>query len=85
MEVIQQVAEEFREDPEVGEWVTEDPVMLGVDKFTESGVVIKFMIQTQPDKIFATRREMLRRIKNRFDQGDFRIAALLIRWTQNSL
>ena len=74
MEVIQQVAEEFREDPEVGEWVTEDPVMLGVDKFTESGVVIKFMVQTQPDKIFLTRREMLRRIKKRFDQEGIEIS-----------
>jgi len=74
MEVIQQVAEEFREDPEVGEWVTEDPVMLGVDKFTESGVVIKFMVQTLPDKIFLTRRQMLRRIKNRFDREGIEIS-----------
>jgi len=74
MEVIQEVAQEFREDPEMGEWVTDEPVMLGVDKFTEYGVVIKFMVQTQPDKIFPTRRQLLRRIKNRFDQEGIEIS-----------
>ena len=74
MEVILEVAENFRTDPEIGEWITDDPVMLGVDKFTESGPVIKFMVQTQPDKIFATRRELLRRVKNRFDEEGIEIS-----------
>ncbi|MGB5815852.1 MAG: mechanosensitive ion channel domain-containing protein [Thermoanaerobaculia bacterium] len=68
MEVILDVAKNFRADPEFESWVTDDPVMLGVDKFTEYGVVIKFMMQTRPDKIFPVRRQMLRRIKNRFDR-----------------
>jgi small conductance mechanosensitive channel len=74
MDVIQQVAKDFREDPEMGDWVTDEPVMLGVDKFTEYGVIIKFMVQTQPDKIFPTRRQLLRRIKNRFDQEGIEIS-----------
>jgi small conductance mechanosensitive channel len=56
------------------DWVTDDPVMLGVDKFTEYGVVIKFMMQTRPDKIFPVRRQMLRRIKNRFDKEGIEIS-----------
>jgi small conductance mechanosensitive channel len=74
MEVILEVAREFREDPEVGDWVTDEPVMLGVDKFTEYGVVIKFMIQTRPDKIFPTRRQLLLRIKKRFDEEGIEIS-----------
>jgi small-conductance mechanosensitive channel len=74
MEVIQAVGEEFRGDPEMGQWVTDVPVMLGVDRFTESGVVIKFMVQTQPDKIFQTRRQLLRRIKNRFDEEGIQVS-----------
>ncbi len=58
----------------MGEWITDDPVMLGVDKFTEYGAVIKFMVQTQPDKIFPTRRQLLRRIKNRFDEEGIEIS-----------
>jgi small-conductance mechanosensitive channel len=48
--------------------------MLGVDKFTEYGVVIKFMMRTVPEQMFAVRREMLRRIKNRFDAAGIQIA-----------
>ena len=58
----------------MGEWVTDEPVMLGVDKFTENGLVIKFMVQTLPDKIFPTRRELLRRIKKRFDEVGIEVA-----------
>jgi small conductance mechanosensitive channel len=74
MEVILDVAQNFRADPEFKSWVTDDPVMLGVDKFTEYGVVIKFMMQTRPDKIFPVRRQMLRRIKNRFDKEGIEIS-----------
>lgn len=74
MAVILEVANEFRADPEVGSWVTDDPVMLGVDKFTEYGVVIKFMMQTRPDKIFPVRRQLLRRVKNKFDEEGIEIS-----------
>jgi small conductance mechanosensitive channel len=74
MEVILDVAKNFRTDPEFESWVTDDPVMLGVDKFTEYGVVIKFMMQTRPDKMFAVRRQMLRRVKNRFDREGIEIS-----------
>jgi len=74
MDVIQEVAEEFRADPEMGDWVTDEPVVLGVDKFTESGPLIKFMVETKPDKIFVARRELLRRVKNRFDEEGIEIS-----------
>jgi small conductance mechanosensitive channel len=67
MDVLLEVAEELRADPEFGPFVTDEPVMLGVDKFTEYGVVIKFMLKTLPDKPFPVRRQMLRRVKNKFD------------------
>jgi len=74
MAVIRAVEEEFRADPETGSWVTGDPVVLGVDKFSEYGMIIKTFVQTQPDKIFATRRELLRRIKKRFDEEGIEIS-----------
>jgi len=74
MAVILDVAKNFRTDPEFEAWVTDEPVMLGVDKFTEYGVVIKFMMKTQPNKMFAVRRQMLRRIKNRFDKEGIEIS-----------
>jgi len=61
-------------DPEFSGWATDDPVMLGVDKFAEYGVIIKTFVQTQPDKIFQTRRKLLRRIKKRFDEEGIEIS-----------
>jgi len=74
MAVLLEVAAELRADPEFGPWVTNEPVMLGVDRFTESGIIIKFIIETLPDKIFPVRREMLRRIKNEFDRVGIEIS-----------
>ena len=74
MAVIQSVEEEFRADPEFSDWVAGDPVMLGVDKFSEYGMIIKTFVQTRPDKIFETRRELLRRIKKRFDTEGIQIS-----------
>ena len=71
--VITEIVKEFQTDPEFGSWVIDEPVVLGVDKFIEEGVVISFMVKTPPEKMFAARRELLRRVKNRFDQEGIEI------------
>ena len=42
--------------------------MLGVNALGESGVTLKFFIKTLPLKQWQVKREMLRRIKQRFDE-----------------
>ena len=42
--------------------------MLGVDQFGDSAVVIRFLIKTRPLQQWTVKREMLRRIKNKFDE-----------------
>ena len=56
-----------------------DPVVLGVDKFSEYGMVIVTYMQTRPDTVFQTRRELLRRIKKRFDEEGIEISVPNIR------
>jgi small conductance mechanosensitive channel len=68
METLVEIAKELRDDPDWSGSIIGDPDMLGVDKFTDYGVVIKFMVKTQPDQLFAVRRELLRRITKRFNQ-----------------
>jgi small conductance mechanosensitive channel len=68
METLVDVAKGLSQDPDWKGSIIGDPDMLGVDKFTDYGVVIKFMVKTQPDKLFAVRREMLRRIAKRFNE-----------------
>lgn len=68
METLVEVATGLMTDPDWKPFVTGEPEMLGVDKFTDRGIIIKFMVKTQPDKLFAVRREMLRRISKRFNE-----------------
>ncbi len=73
METLVEIAKELGQDPDWRGSIIGDPDMLGVDKFTDYGLIIKFMVKTQPDKLFAVRREMLRRIAKRFNELGIRI------------
>jgi small conductance mechanosensitive channel len=73
MSILEEVAQSLYSDPEFKDKVIDEPEMLGVDEFAQFGMVIKLMIRTVPDEIFAVKREMLRRIKNKFDELGIRI------------
>lgn len=66
--VLMQLGREMRRDPVLGRHILEDPEMLGVDSLADSGVTIKFLLKTRPLQQWPVKREMLRRIKNRFDE-----------------
>jgi moderate conductance mechanosensitive channel len=66
--VLTALAEKLRRDEAYKLLILSDPVMLGVDSFGDSAVVIKFYIQTRPLQQWTVKREMLRRIKNEFDR-----------------
>lgn len=68
MEVIRQVGEELRSDPEVGPVVLEPLEIFGVDAFGDSAVVIKGRIKTKPIKQWMVGRAFNRLIKRRFDE-----------------
>ncbi|MDH3201510.1 MAG: mechanosensitive ion channel [Myxococcales bacterium] len=69
-----EVATGLMADPDWKPLVSGEPEMLGVDNFTDHGVIIKFMIKTLPDQVFAVRREMLRRISKRFNELGIQIS-----------
>ena len=73
IETLIEVAKVLSQDPGWKGSIIGEPDMLGVDKFTDYGMVIKFMVKTQPDQLFAVRREMLRRIAKRFNELGIRI------------
>lgn len=68
MEVLIDLATEMRRDPQWRHMILEKPHMLGVDGFGESSISIKFFIKTKPLKQWDIKRELLRRIKRRFDE-----------------
>jgi small conductance mechanosensitive channel len=63
-----ELGREIRQDPEFSRLILEDPTMLGVDAVGDDGVLIKFFIKTRPLQQWTVKREMLRRIKRRFDE-----------------
>jgi small conductance mechanosensitive channel len=68
MEVLLELGRELRRDPQFGPLILDDPEMLGVDELANSSVIVKFFLKTRPLQQWTVKREMLRRIKNRFDQ-----------------
>jgi small conductance mechanosensitive channel len=67
MQILLDMGREIRQDPAFGPLILDDPEMLGVDDLADSSVVIKFFLKTKPLQQWTVKREMLRRIKNRFD------------------
>ena len=68
MQVLLDLAREITKDPEFGPLIVDEPEMLGADAFAESAVVITLIVRMRPLKQWAVERELLRRIKNRFDE-----------------
>lgn len=68
MRELLELAKALRRDPEFRGHMIEMPEMLGVDEFADSAIIIKFVIKTKPLKQFVVKRELLRRIKRRFDE-----------------
>jgi small conductance mechanosensitive channel len=73
MELLVEISNEMRQDVKFGGYIVEPPEMLGVDRFTDFGPVIRFMLKTRADRMFAVKREIQRRVKNRFEQLGIRI------------
>ncbi len=68
MEVMMEIGRELRRDPDFRGMIMEMPEMLGVDALGDSAVVVRMLMKTRPLKQWAVKREMLRRIKRRFDE-----------------
>ena len=68
MAILMEVANEFCEDMDYTQSVADKPEMLGVNEYAESAIMIRFFIKTAPSMQLPVKREMLRRIKQRFDK-----------------
>ncbi|SIT69161.1 small conductance mechanosensitive channel [Ectothiorhodosinus mongolicus] len=73
VKLIEKVGQELRDDPEYHTSILDDIEIFGVDKFDDSGVIIKGRIRTLPIKQWFVGREFLRRIKLCFDDEGIEI------------
>ncbi|MFM9963137.1 MAG: mechanosensitive ion channel domain-containing protein [Planctomycetaceae bacterium] len=68
MGVLTDLARELRGDTTFGPMIVEDAQPPAVDALADSAVTLRFTLKTKPNQQHAVRRELLRRIKNRFDE-----------------
>jgi small conductance mechanosensitive channel len=73
VDVIQQVADEQRADPDFKNKILEPIEIFGVDQFGDSAVVIKARFKTKPIEQWAVGREFRRRLKKAFDDQGIEI------------
>ena len=73
MDIIMEVARAMKKDPEFGKFIIKEPELLGVDSFADSSLIVKILVKTPPLKQWIVKRELLRRIKNRFDEEGIEI------------
>jgi small conductance mechanosensitive channel len=67
--IITQVAEDISKEENWREKIWESPQVLGVEEFSDRGVVIRVWIKTEPLKQWEVAREFRRRIKKAFKQA----------------
>ena len=73
MTLLMDLAREIQQEPEYRDDILSDPVMLGVDKFGDAAVTVKFVLKTRGNRMWPVKRELLRRIKNKFDEVGIQI------------
>lgn len=73
IEVIKQVDENLRNDPEFKADILEPIEILGLDQFADSAIIIKARTKTKPIRQWAVGREFNKRLKKKFDEKDIEI------------
>ena len=73
MEIMKQVDESMREDPEFGRDILEPLEILGLDQFGDSALIIKARTMTKPIQQWRVAREFNRRLKIAFDKNQIEI------------
>lgn len=73
MDIMREVDEELRKDPDYEKDILEPIEILGLDEFADSALIIKARIKTRPIKQWRVGREFNRRLKIQFDRRNIEI------------
>ena len=73
LEVINTVAQDLDHDPTWGDIILEPPTVLGIDRLSHDGVMVRLWIKTLPLKQWDVAREYRRRLKKAFEAADIAI------------
>lgn len=73
LEVIETVAQQLYGDPQWQEKILETPEILGIDKISHTGILIRLIIKTQPLEQWSVAREIRRRLKKALDEQGIKV------------
>ena len=73
MRIMQQVGETMLKDTETKDRILEPLLIMGLDKFSDSAVVIKARLKTVPGEQWSLGREYRKRLKKVFDDKGIEI------------
>ena len=73
IEVLRDLLARFEGDPEWADQLQGEADVMGVQDLGDSSVNVRVMLETKPGRQWNVRREMLRRIKLRFDEEGIEI------------
>ncbi len=72
-DIIREIDNELRQDPDFKEDILEPIEIFGLDQFADSAIIIKARTTTRPIKQWRIAREFNRRLKKKFDERDIEI------------
>lgn len=73
MDVIKEIYEKLKQNPQYAQDILEPIEILGLDKFADSAIIIKARIKTKPIKQWAITREFNLILKKKFDELNIEI------------
>jgi len=73
IQIMKDVGDDLKNDPELGSNILEPIEVFGLDKFADSALVIKARLKTKPIMQWTTGREYRRRLKIAFDKQNIEI------------
>lgn len=73
VDILRGVIDQLQSEAPYKEWILEPVEVFGVERFTESSVVVRARVKTAPGKQFQVGREANRRIKKAFDEQGIEI------------
>ncbi len=66
--IIEEVGKGLKTHEAIGKYVLEDPIVLGVDEFAESSIIISVIMKTSPRQQWAVERTYRKEVKKKFDE-----------------
>jgi small conductance mechanosensitive channel len=75
IQLLKEIGSEVRHDPDFGSYLVSEPEVPGIDRVNGNEVDYLLLAKVKPGKQYAIKRELRRRIKDRFEKNNIKAGA----------